>query len=456
MTSPLLSLVVPVRDRSRALNELIDALGCQVNAPSFEVVIVDDGSEPPVEISEELSFPLRVSRQIPLATSAARNRGVREAKGEVVLFVDSDCAPEPDSLFELARALEEFPEDQAFQLKLISGEDTRVQCLEGLRLYGIQFATQLNDGQHVGFANTSGFAVRREWLGDEPPFDSAYLRGEDTGLLMRLVGDGSPPRHLPNARVIHRPDLTTWQFVRKHFWIGYRNGLARIEVRRSEVEILSNQERVRMYRRIHREARARGYGFGHLLIFSVCYANELLGRVAHNVAGLRRDRVRLGNIAIDPLRQTDLFAQVFQAAERKRPLLVAGVDKATQRAAKREPQFAAQLLDFDLLYAADSSVRSQLLWRRFRRTHEVDAKPQVADLRHEARRRGIQFAHLDAGMDQLEGGEAFVLEPLIEEDPGLILISGKSPAQERMARRIAKSLPRAVIWCIGEARSAQG
>jgi glycosyltransferase involved in cell wall biosynthesis len=455
MGFPLLSLVVPVRDRSRALNELMAALECQVDAPSFEVVVVDDGSEPPVEISDELNFPLRVSRQIPLATSAARNRGVREAKGEVVLFVDSDCAPEPNSLRELAQALEEFPEDQAFQLKLISGEDTLVQCLEGLRLYGIQYATKLDDGHYVGFANTSGFAVRRDWLGDDPPFDSAHLRGEDTGLLMRLVEAGSPPRHLPSARVIHRPDLTTWQFLRKHFWIGYRAGLARTEMHQSGVEILSNQERGRMYRRIHRKARERGYGFTHLLVFSACYANELLGRVAHNLFGLRRSRIRLGSLAIDPLRHTDLFAQVFQAAERGRPLLVAGVGKATQRVAKRDPEFAAQLLEFDLLYAADASIRSQLWWRRLRRTHQVDAQPWVAQLRLEARRRGIQFAHLDAGMDQLEGGEAFVLDRVIEDDPGLVLISGKSPDQERLARRIAKSLPCAVIWCIGEARSAQ-
>ena len=231
------------------------ALESQVNAPSFEVVIVDDGSEPPVEISEDLNFPLRVNRQMPLATSAARNRGVRVATGEVVLFVDSDCAPEPDALSELARALEEFPEDKAFQLKLISGEDTRVQRLEGLRLEGIQHATKLIDGQHVGFANTSGFAVRRDWLGDDPPFDTAYLRGEDTGLLMRLVEAGSPPRHLPNSRVIHRPDLTTWQFVRKHFWIGYRDGLARAEMRAWKLELLSNHERGLMFGRIHREAR---------------------------------------------------------------------------------------------------------------------------------------------------------------------------------------------------------
>ena len=187
----------------------------------------------------------------------------------------------------------------------------------------------------------------------------------------------------------------------------------------------------------------------------MCYANELLGRVAHNVLGLRRDRIRLGSLAIDPLRQTDLFTQVFQAAERSRPLLVAGVERSTQRVAKRDTAFATQLLEFDILYAADSSIRSQLWWRRLRRTHEVDAQPMVAELRLEARRRGIQFAHLDAGMDQLEGGEAFTLERVIDDNPGLVLISGKSPDQESMARRIAELLPRAVIWCIGEARSAQ-
>ena len=148
----------------------------------------------------------------------------------------------------------------------------------------------------------------------------------------------------------------------------------------------------------------------------------------------------MGSLAIDPLRQTDLFAQVFQAAERGRPLLVAGVERSTQRVAKRDTAFATQLLEFDILYAADSSIRSQLWWRRLRRTHEDDAQPMVAELRLEARRRGIQFAHLDAGMDQLEGGEAFTLERVIDDNPGLVLISGKSPDQESMARRIAELL----------------
>ena len=48
MTAPLLSLVVPCRDRPEALNELLDALDAQQGAPAFELILVDDGSEPPI------------------------------------------------------------------------------------------------------------------------------------------------------------------------------------------------------------------------------------------------------------------------------------------------------------------------------------------------------------------------------------------------------------------------
>jgi GT2 family glycosyltransferase len=382
---------------------------------------------------------------MPLGTAAARNRGVRDIEGEIILFIDSDCVPKPDVLHELAFAAERYPEDQAFQLRLVSGEENRVLRLEGLRLHGIQQVTRLSDGEHVGFANTSGFSVRRAWLGGEPPFDSGHVRGQDTGLLMRLAADGKPPRHLPSACVEHRPNLSTWKFVKKHFAIGYGAGQARSDLRRSNVEILSNEERGSMFREIHQEARARRYGPFLFLVFLACYANERIGRIAYDFVGLKRGRVPIGKIGIDPIRLPDLLAQVLQAAERGRRFLVTGVSKQTIAEAASSSEYADLLMQSDVLYAADHSVRSKLWWKRFRRTHTIEAPRLAAALQEESSRRGIRFSRLDLDAAESDADS----QRVIDEDPNLVLVSGSPPMQEQVAHRLTAVLPRAVIWCIG-------
>jgi glycosyltransferase involved in cell wall biosynthesis len=369
------------------LNELLDALDAQQDAPEFEVVIVDDGSEPPISGLRETSYALRVVHQIPLGISAARNNGIRHARGAILLFVDSDCAPEPDALAQLAAVASAHPEDMAFQLGLVSGDAKLVQRLECLRLEAIQALTTSEDG-HVGFTNTSGFALRRDWLGDAPAFDTAHLRGEDSGLLMRLAAGGNFPRHVPSARVHHRPDLTIMKFIRKHFWIGYRAGLARSEMRASAVDLLTSKERGRMFGQIRAAAKRKGWGPSHLFFIICCYANERLGRVMHDWFGLRRERVPLGPIGIDPVRERDLMARILQAAERDQALTIAGIDADTFRRAKSDAAFAAELNAKDLLYAADDSIRRKLWWTRHKRTHAVQLERVLPELLLEAERRG--------------------------------------------------------------------
>ena len=242
-----------------------------------------------------------------------------------------------------------------------------------------------------GFTNTSGFALRRDWLGDAPAFDTAHLRGEDSGLLMRLAAVGKLPRHVPLARVHHRPDLTIMQFIRKHFWIGYRNGLARAEMRASKVELLSNKERGRMFGQIRAAAKRKGWGPSHLFFIICCYANERLGRAMHKLVGLRRDREPLGPIGINPVRERDLMARVLQAAERDQPLKIAGVDTAILSRAKSDADFAAELNEKDLLFASDDSIRRKLWWTRRKRTHAVQLDRVLPELLLEAERRGVSL-----------------------------------------------------------------
>lgn len=97
--SPLVSVIVPVRNGERWITGCLDALTSQsLPAEAFELIVVDNGStdstrrlvEPyPVTVIEE-----RVRR----SPYAARNAGLARARGAVVAFTDADCRPDPDWL----------------------------------------------------------------------------------------------------------------------------------------------------------------------------------------------------------------------------------------------------------------------------------------------------------------------------------------------------------------------
>ena len=93
MSSPFFSIIVPVYNSSRTLKRCLDSILNQ-NFRDFEVICVDDGSSDSSWslLGEYVSEDLRVQRfsQLNAGPSAARNRGLREAIGEYVLFVDSD------------------------------------------------------------------------------------------------------------------------------------------------------------------------------------------------------------------------------------------------------------------------------------------------------------------------------------------------------------------------------
>jgi GT2 family glycosyltransferase len=101
MTSVKFSVVMPVRDRAHMLPT---TLGPLVGRPDCEVVVVDDGS-----VDDSATIARRCgARVVRLARSAgpaaARNAGVRETTGDVVLFLDSDIVLPKRSLDEFAAA----------------------------------------------------------------------------------------------------------------------------------------------------------------------------------------------------------------------------------------------------------------------------------------------------------------------------------------------------------------
>lgn len=92
--NPALSVVIPTYNRCPILKKALLALDRQTLAPDeYEVIVVDDGSTDGTEaMVQELTvrYPLRYERQERKGPATARNTGIRRARGELIVFIDSD------------------------------------------------------------------------------------------------------------------------------------------------------------------------------------------------------------------------------------------------------------------------------------------------------------------------------------------------------------------------------
>jgi glycosyltransferase involved in cell wall biosynthesis len=92
---PAISVVIATYNRARFLDQTLDSVLAQ-RFRSFEVIVVDDGStDDTVNVLESYGAKIRSLRQPNRGPSAARNLGVRYARGDWIAFQDSDdlCAP---------------------------------------------------------------------------------------------------------------------------------------------------------------------------------------------------------------------------------------------------------------------------------------------------------------------------------------------------------------------------
>ncbi len=212
MNPVVASVVIPTRDRPRQLARCLMALGRQ-RGIALEIIVVDDGSADSCAVSRvvEPHADVRLIRLDGRGPAAARNAGVRAARGRVVLLTDDDCVPAPGWAAALSAAarrrhtvavgLTEFDE----ALPLVAASETIVAHAE----------------RRGGFAATRNLAIERA-LALAVPLDERFVEaaGEDREWCRRLAREGVTFVRVEEARVRHEPDLDLRGFWRQHVRYG--------------------------------------------------------------------------------------------------------------------------------------------------------------------------------------------------------------------------------------------
>jgi GT2 family glycosyltransferase len=191
--APDVTVVVPTHDRPDGLAAALAALRAQtLPAEHFEVVVVDDGSDPPARAGEGVRM-LRHGR--PRGPAAARNAGWRAARAPLVAFTDDDCVPSPGWLEALVAAAD--GDRVVVQGRVEPRPDQR-------RLLGPLSHTIEIGGPNRLFV-TANVAYPRALLERVGGFDEWFQRacGEDVELGARAVKAGAEVRFAPDALVHH-------------------------------------------------------------------------------------------------------------------------------------------------------------------------------------------------------------------------------------------------------------
>ena len=183
------SIIMPAWNRASTIGRAIESV-LQQSYPNWELLVVDDGS---TDGTAEAVEALRVGREnirclriAHAGVSAARDAGLRAAKGEVIAYLDSDNRWHPDYLLFMAHALRETGARCAYAAMRIIDEDDGGAVSWRAHRFNMDALLKNN------YIDINIFAHRRELFTELGGFDRELRRWVDWDLILRYVARHDP------------------------------------------------------------------------------------------------------------------------------------------------------------------------------------------------------------------------------------------------------------------------
>lgn len=224
-----LSIIIPSHNGHGRIPSTLEALAaCVPPAGGFEVIVVDDGSAPPLAGSFGLSglSPRFIRRPVNRGRAAACNAGIRAAAGRVVLILDDDMSPSPDSLAKHVAAHSSTNPAVAVVARIVPDDASfRGRFGRFLKAEEEERRRRLLSAKDLSYEDclTGHFSAPRETLmlvgGYEERFDRYGM--EDLELALRLAQRGIPLRYRDDIAAVHRSAAVDFAaHCRRHFESG--------------------------------------------------------------------------------------------------------------------------------------------------------------------------------------------------------------------------------------------
>jgi O-antigen biosynthesis protein len=216
-TLPSASVVVCTYNGGRTIRRTLETLQ-KLDYPNYEVIVIDDGSKDnAAAIAAEFPTPLfRLIRTENRGLSSARNTGYREARGEIIAYIDDDAFPDPHWLQYLAHTLKQGHAGAGGPNVPVPGDGWVAGCITNAP--GNPTHVLLSDtvAEHVPGCNMAYWKWALELIGG---FDTQFrIAGDDVDLCWRLQECGHTLGFSAAALVWHHRRCTV-----RTFWRQQRN-----------------------------------------------------------------------------------------------------------------------------------------------------------------------------------------------------------------------------------------
>lgn len=215
-----LSVIIPTHNRADILRTCLEKLMVQKGV-DFEVIVVDDGSE---DLTSDVMRNFREAKYIQQKAShqgVARNRGAKEASGDILVFIGDDIFVEPGFLMQHANIHIKNPGEDAICLGRTDWDPDmeKSDYMKFLDESGWQFAYFLlspgftNHPQPYKFFYTSNISIKKTVF-DKEKFNKRFTEygWEDIELGYRLWSKHAMRLYYePDAKAFHHhfiPDST--------------------------------------------------------------------------------------------------------------------------------------------------------------------------------------------------------------------------------------------------------
>jgi mycofactocin system glycosyltransferase len=220
---PFVSVIIPVRNRPDDIAVCLRSLGeLDYPADKLEIIVVDDASidQTPDVVSR---FPVRLlllkqHRQAPYC----RNLAARQARGELLAFIDSDCLADSAWLRELVPAFKDktlgavggIVDSYSHE----NGLDRYEKVKSSLRVSSHFRRSEQNDP--FFYLPSCNLLVRRDLFLQLGGFNEELVVGEDVDLCWRMRKQGDHIEYRPLGRVDHKHRNKLIAFCRRRFDYG--------------------------------------------------------------------------------------------------------------------------------------------------------------------------------------------------------------------------------------------
>jgi glycosyltransferase involved in cell wall biosynthesis len=282
---PRITVAICTHDRAQSLGPMLETLLAQRPAGcEWELLLVENGcTDGTVTVARgfEGILPLRITSEPELGLSHARNRALREARGEAILFTDDDVRLDAGWLAAYRTGLDRFPEADFFAGRIVAetSADSPPWFREETRglFDGILVQYEVDGGDRILQASDpppigASFAVRRRLVERNGVFRADLGvrgrqngRGEETEYFFRAREADAVGAYLASAVCHHPVDWSRFRLARL-FEHGVASGIAYQKIQAPE----SRGSRIRMttqlLRGVVQAARGRGDRFRRCVV----------------------------------------------------------------------------------------------------------------------------------------------------------------------------------------------